>query len=310
MSHDHSQSFNVITVGGRKYSKKNLLAMLPTIELTLFFGKLMKLKKKEVWELLHELHGYNDVIDALTNGSHSTELQPLVGSLQDKYDLKAGDTTFTDKPLPAEVLPDLWEASNIIIAEAIQEVADATHEVLSQADGLLGEMHFQTLMKFNRKTQRIGQFAPLIRRKQQGKALVIMDVSGSVSASTVKRIANDAVALAIKANAGFAVVSDNTFYWEPGTYTVQSILAASEYSGTNYLSMQELFQQDWAFVIGIADYDSYTEAKSVIANCRGNIGKYYDISLVNMPTYLGECIATRANEVELILVGNSDHVLS
>ena len=108
-----------------------------------------------------------------------------------------------------------------------------------------------------------------------------------------------------------AIVSNNAFAWEPGAYDAEDILHAAEYQGTHYEQLIPLLQEDWGTVVTIADYDSSQWVKREIAQrCTGSVGKVVDISLVNQPTFLAECVGQLADEVQPILIGNSDYVLT
>ena len=61
----------------------------------------------------------------------------------------------------------------------------------------------------------------------------------------MRAIVGDVVALAYKANATLAVVSNHTYYWNPGEYSVDSVLSVAEFGGTQYETLIPLLQQDW-----------------------------------------------------------------
>jgi hypothetical protein len=127
---------------------------------------------------------------------------------------------------------------------------------------------------------------------------------------TIRRIIEDVVALSYEADAHMAVVSDTTTYWEPGSYSVDDVLNACEYWGTHYETLEPLLNMDWGTVICVADYDSSADAKRHLAqNCKGVIDLVIDVSLVNQPTYLAECVGQFASEIRPMLIGNSHDVL-
>jgi hypothetical protein len=81
--------------------------------------------------------------------------------------------------------------------------------------------------------------------------------------------------------------------------------------GTHYETLTPLMKRDWGTVITIADYDSSQSAKNHLRdNAFGRIGQVLDLSLVNRPTYLAECVGQFADKVTPLLVGSSDYVLS
>ena len=118
---------------------------------------------------------------------------------------------------------------------------------------------------------------------------------------------NDVVALSYQANAHMAIVSDSCFHWEPGTYDVDTVLRHAQYSGTHYETLAPLFEgHDWGTVITVADYDSSLSAKEYLArHMTGEVEQVLDISLVNRPTFLAECVGQRAKEVRPILISNT-----
>jgi hypothetical protein len=118
------------------------------------------------------------------------------------------------------------------------------------------------------------------------------------------------VALSYKANAHLAIVSDATVHWAPGSYSTDDVLDRATYGGTHYETLRELLDMDWGTVITVADYDSSLSAKGSIARlCNGTIDTVLDVSLVNQPTFLAECVGQLAREVRPILIANSTYVL-
>lgn len=172
-------------------------------------------------------------------------------------------------------------------------------------------MVFSSMMRMNRNRPVIGDYRASIQHERQMQNLLILDVSGSMNSHTIRRIINDVIALSYTANAHMAVVSDTCTYWEPGTYSVDDVLAACEYSGTHYEKLKPLFKdRDWGTVITVADYDSSHGAKEALRKCKGHIEQVIDISLVNRPTFLAECVGQLADQVTPILIGSGNYVLT
>jgi hypothetical protein len=171
-------------------------------------------------------------------------------------------------------------------------------------------MVFKTMHTLNKRRPTIGDYKARIHHARVPSQLVIFDVSGSMTEGTVRAIAPEVVALSWKANASLAIVSDTTRVWDPGTFTVADVLREAEYSGTHYETLLPLMRRDWGTVITIADYDSSQDAKNHLRdNAFGKIGQVLDLSLVNRPTYLAECVGQFADKVTPLLVGSSDYVL-
>jgi hypothetical protein len=112
------------------------------------------------------------------------------------------------------------------------------------------------------------------------------------------------------ANAHLAIVSSTTTHWEPGAYDSAAVLREAEFGGTHYETLKSLLDRDWGVVVTVADYDSSPSAKSVLSRCHGTIDQVLDISLVNRPTFLAECVGQLAAEVKPLLVANTSYVLS
>ena len=148
-----------------------------------------------------------------------------------------------------------------------------------------------------------------ILHRQRPKALVIFDVSGSMSQDTVRRIVDEVISLAYEAQATLAIVSDDAFAWAPGTATAEAVLAKAQFSGTHYETVAPLLERDWGTVVTIADYDSSPAALGPCAAAGGHIDEVIDISLVNQPTFLARCVGQLADDVKPLLIGNSYYVL-
>lgn len=312
-SSDLSKNLSIIEVKpGLKFSEGILAAMLPDIETTLFFGKVYELDAQQLGKLIGTLHR-TPLVDALVNGghAHSVDLQDyLVDIIPDVSDLNAGDVTFDNERPPAEVLPQLWAQLEVEVAQSIKDVAAKLAGVVNAMPGKQGHMVFKSMAVMNAKRPIVGDYKAKIHHARQAANLVILDVSGSVDSPTVRAIIDDVVALSYDANAHLAIVSDTCTVWEPGTFNVSSVLAAAEYSGTHYEQLAGLFSQDWGVVVCIADYDSSYGAKDALARCVGRIDTVFDVSLVNRPTFLAECVGQLASDVKPLLIANDRHSYS
>lgn len=280
---------------------------LPTTEEALFFAKLYKLTETQLGNLLFELF-HCDVIEALTGQSHehSTDLQDYVVELGYEYMIERGDINFSAQAPKGVILPEVWDSLQIEIADSIQKVADKLSDVIAHMPGKEGQMLFKSMMTMNAKRPVIGDYKAYVHHKPAAPNLVILDVSGSMSENTIKTIVDDVVALSWKANATLAVVSNTTTYWEPGSFDSAAVLRASEFGGTYYETLSALLDEDWGVVVTIADYDSSRSAKSAIAKCKGSIDTVLDISLVNQPTFLAECVGQLARKTQPLLIADGD----
>jgi hypothetical protein len=293
---------------GVRFSLATLKKGLPSIETALFFAKLYKLNAAELGHLLGTVFDEHHVVHALTSegGAHSADLQDYVLELGYEFLLESGQITFGTGPTHAEVLPEIWKDLEVTIAKSIQEVAEKLKLVVGAMPGKQGEMIFQSLMTVNAKRPILGDYKAKIHHAPQRDNLVILDVSGSMSESTIKTIVEDVVALSYMANAHLAIVSDTATHWGPGEYSTDAILSVAEYSGTHYETLAGLFNQDWGVVVTIADYDSAAASKTAIARCRGHIQQVLDISLVSRPTYLSEVVGQLADEVRPLLIAQNN----
>ena len=293
---------------GVRFSLATLKKGLPNIETALFLAKLYKLNASEVSNLLSTVFNENRVVQALTNegGEHSSDLQDYVLELGYEYLLESGDITFGADIPHGEVLPEVWKDLEVTIAKSIQEVAEKLKDVVGALPGKQGEMVFKSMQMVNAKRPIIGDYKARIHHAPQREALLIQDVSGSMSETTVKTIIEDVVALSYMANAHLAIVSDTSTHWGPGEYSVDAVLKVAEYSGTHYETLAGLLEQDWGVVITIADYDSSPAAKEAIAKCTGHIQQVLDISLVGRPTYLSEVVGQLADEIKPLLVAQGN----
>lgn len=323
---------------GVSFSLASLKTMLPDTETVLFFAKVYKLNAQQLARVLLKVRN-TDVAQALFGKSsqHSHELQSyIIGGYDHEsgcstyYDSDAdcnctpqyypgvvdpaqkGDVKFDEKAPPpqGEILPQVWESLEVEIADSIAAVVEKLDGVLDRLPGKKGEMVFATLAKMNRVRPTIGQYQANVHHPQVTENLVILDVSGSMTEGTVRRIIDDVVALSYKANAHLAIVSNTATHWAPGTYDTDVVLKKAEYGGTQYEQLTPLLDQDWGTVITIADFDSSRSAFEFIRdNAKGRIGQVLDISLVNKPTFLAQCVGQLADEVRPILIADSQYVL-
>lgn len=307
-------SLEVIEVKkGVRFSVQMLRTWLPDVETLLFFAKVYDLDAKQLGHLLHKVLA-TDLTAALfgEGGEHSVDLQDyLVDLLSGVPDADAGDLNFGQTAPMGEILPAVWESLEIEVARSIKAVAEKLESVVDMLPGKQGEMVFRSMMTMNAKRPTIGDHRAVIHHAPQKENLLILDVSGSVTLGTVRRIIDDVVALSYKANAHMAIVSNDTVYWQPGSYSVDDVMARVVSGGTHYETLHSLFDRDWGTVICVADYDSSQSAKQYLRDtCVGRIDTVLDVSLVNRPTFLAECVGQLADEVRPILIANSPHVLS
>lgn len=311
-STDPRDSLTLVEVKpGLKFSKAALQQLLPNVETALFFGKVYDLDAYQLGELLNVVLN-TPLSQALLGegGLHSTDLQDYVVDLLNHCpDIEEGDITFDPDVPTGEILPELWKQLEVEIADSIKAVAEKLHSVVARMPGKQGEMVFQSMRVLNAKRPILGDYKAKIHHAPQKQNLLILDVSGSMSQETVSTIVDDVVALAYNANAHLAIVSDSCFYWEPGTYDSASVLAKAQFSGTHYEQLTPLFDRDWGVVVTVADYDSSWDGKRAIAHCSGRIDEVIDVSLVNQPTFLAECVGQLADSVRPILIAAKQGVL-
>ena len=274
---------------------------LPTVELALFFAKVYQLDYTKLGQLLRMLFN-TPVVQALTEGSHSVELQDyLVETVP--TEILAEMQQFTSEPMPSsEVLVQLWKSLEVEVAKSIQEVANKLAGTLHLLPSKEGDMLFASMAKINRLRPTVGVYGAHIRHAPVPEVLVVLDVSGSMTEETIEAIIGDVVAMSYNANASLAVVSNSAFLWAPGGYSVKDVLAKAEYGGTHYEQLKPLFDQSWGTVITIADYDSSPSAMKTLANCKGHIGQVLDITLVSRTTFLAECDGQLADEVRPLML--------
>lgn len=311
-----AEEVNVIELKpGLKISVGSLRTILPDVETLLFFGKLFSLDYSTLSYLITTLFKSDVITELFGKGCcHSTELQGyIVSTVPEEVRREHGNGSYsTDVPAPnTELLGQLVESASLQIASSIQEVGDALVGALSMMSSKYGQMTFQHLHKLNVQRNAIGTFGPTIVHQHTPPRLVIFDVSGSMSQPTVQTIVDEVVGMAYAVNADLAIVSNSCYWWEAGTYDVDTVLQYAEYGGTHYEQLRSVLDREWDTVITIADYDSSYDASRALRTytTKAKIGKVYDLSLVDRPTFLSECVGQFASSIETLLVGNSSRVL-
>lgn len=297
---------------GRSVPVGILKEFLPDVETALFFGKAYDLPYHKLSELLVTVFDTNDTMQELLAGDHSQELQDYMVETvpEDVWSVTQDQGYEADVP-HAEILPEVWRDLEVTIAKSVADVAVKLEGVLDRLPGKTGAMVFKQLAGLNKQRPTLGQFNAHVHHKRQGKNLVVLDVSGSMTESTIRRIVDEVVALAYEAEASLAIVSDSAMLWDAGNFDSDIVLASAEFSGTHYEKLTPILDQDWDVVVSVADYDSSTSAKTWVgANAKGRIGEVLDISLVNRPTFLAEVLGTLADKVTPILIGSSHRVLN
>jgi hypothetical protein len=300
---------------GRAFPTKFLKDALPDVETVLFFAKVYDLSPQDVGLVLRTCVP-STVVSALTDEAnmHSQSLQDyLVEEFQDEFgEWHYQSIEFLEKlggvkaPAQAEILPEVWKNLELTIADSIAKVAETISSTIEHMPGRTGDMVFKTLAKMNKRRPTIGDYQAGFNHKQVKRVLVVFDVSGSVSQSTVATIVDDVVGLAYEANAALAIVSNTATYYAPGAFSTADVLRDAEYGGTHYEMLEPLFKdQDWDVVVTIADYDSSPAAAAVLYRCKGKIGQLFDVSLVGRSTYLAECLVPLANEVRPLLIASN-----
>jgi len=295
----------IVRIGNnRAFVKDALIEALPDVESALWFTKAFDFTASERSQLLSVLFGENDVIAALTSegGEHSTELQDYLLELGYEAQIEEGNVTFSEDAPHGEILPEVWESLQLTIANSIKEVCDKLGGTIGMMPGKEGRMLMQSLMTVNAKRPIIGDYKARVHHESQVPNLWILDVSGSMTETTVRTLVDEVVAGAYMANAHLAIVSDTTTFWGPGEYDSESVLKVAEFSGTHYETLVSLFDQDWGVVVTIADYDSSYRAMDAFAKAKGRVSEVFDISLVDQPTYLSEVIGTVADKVTPVLI--------
>ena len=304
-----SESISLFQINQSTFvSLAKLKQLLPTVELAIFFAKVYSLNYYRLSELLDQLFN-TTVIEALREGGHSQELQDYLVATTPQYLVpELPDPTPTEDLPSSEVMVQLFESASIKVAQSIMDVGKKLSSVLGMLPSKQGDMVFQTMLKMNRNRPTIGVHAAAIQHKRVDDVAVVLDVSGSMTETTVRAILEDVLALTYSTNAHLMTVSNRARHWGPGSASMDAVLKTSEYGGTYYEQLVPMFNREWGTVVTIADYDSSAEAKRALAQCTGHIGQILDISLVNRPTYLGECLGQLADSIEPLLIGKSAYV--
>lgn len=291
---------------GKRFPLARLKEILPDVETVLFFGKVYELTAQQLGALLLAVLDTKLARALLAdNGQHSHHLQDyLLDPTMVLPDVDKGQLSFPLRAPKGEILPHLWEQLEVDVANSIKEVADKLHNVMGMLPGKEGRMHFQSLMAVNARRPIIGDYRAQIAHDPVKDNLLILDVSGSMSQPKVEEIIDDVVALSYKANAHLAIVSNSTTHWEPGAYGTDDVLAKAQYGGTHYETLAPLFDRDWGVVVTVADYDSSRAAQPALLARKGVVDEVLDVSLVDRPTFLAECVGVRAKRVRPILMAS------
>ena len=184
MSQSTSSSSNDMTLFEVKpdiyLSAGTLRRHLPTVELALFFAKVYQLDYTKLGQLLRMLFD-TPVVQALTEGSHSVELQDyLVETVP--TEILAEMQQFTSEPMPSsEVLVQLWKSLEVEVAKSIQEVANKLAGTLHLLPSKEGDMLFASMAKINRLRPTVGVYGAHIRHAPVPEVLVVLDVSGAMT---------------------------------------------------------------------------------------------------------------------------------
>lgn len=309
---DLRSSLDLIEVKpGYRFSLAVLRDILPDVETLLFFGKVYELDYHQLSKLMSDVL-QSDLAIELFHGTHSTDLQDYLIDITDVIpSVEAGDIVFNPSTPQGEILPELWKSLEVEVAASIKEVADKLRNTIGLMPGKQGQMVFQQLAKINLKRPTIGDYRAGIHHAPTKDNLVILDVSGSMTEGTIRNIIDDVVSLSYMANAHLAIVSNTTTVWTPGSFDTDAVLRRSEFGGTHYETLTDLLQGEWGVVVTIADYDSSMSAKTHLAQrCTVQIDKVLDISLVNQPTFLAECVGQFAQEVQPLLIASSYYPLA
>lgn len=301
-----SSQLNYFILGTNSWYLPQLKELLPDFDSAMFFAKLYGFKFEDLIDFIAVLF-QSHVLEELIQGDHSIELQDYIVQTI-PFDFKEG-ITYHYQPVEDSFLASLYEFAGIEIADSIQEVADKLKDTVNLLPSNEGQMIFNTMRTMNANRPTLGSYKARIQHPHNDKNLVILDVSGSMSQSTIQTIVEDVTGLAYRANAAMCIVSNTATYWEPGHYSVEAILYAAEFGGTHYEELIPVLNQNWNTVITIADYDSSPSAKAAIRkHAYGSIEKVFDISLVNRPTYLSECVGQHAKEIKPLLIAQKSLV--
>jgi hypothetical protein len=295
---------------GMKIPASVMPMMFPKSEDIFWFAKLYRLDAVQLARLLRKALPDDEMVQLLTEGDHSIELQDYLVEIGFDQYLEDGEVSFYDGPHPAAgILAELWESLEVTVATSIQEVADKVESVVGRMPGKQGHLLLEQLRVVNRQRPVVGDVRALVKHKQHADNLLILDVSGSMGEPLIKAIIDSVVGLGYMADLHLVIVSNTATHWEPGEYTSDVVLARAEFGGTQYETLAPLLQRDWGIVVTIADYDSSWSAKQALSGCTGSIQQVLDISVVNSPSFLAECVGQLAAEVKPLMVASTSYVL-
>jgi hypothetical protein len=296
---------------GSIYPVDTLKRIIKTPKWAIRFGALKNLDAVQLSSLLRLLFPGTDLIQALTmeGGRHSGHLQSYIVGLGYENLLFDGEVTLTESTQPEpedDMLAELLERFEVVIADDIKQVFDELDDVMIHMPGKQGRMEIKRLLKADKRNRKkIGVAETGVSHTHQRENLVIFDDSGSMGEDTVLRLAHAVKALAMEANAHLVLVSNTARHWKPGEFTVDALRMQAEYGGTHYETLAPLMDRNWGVVVTIADWDSSWGAKEALEDATGSIELLLDISLVSRPTFLAECLEPLAKETRPLLVAKS-----
>lgn len=273
------------------------------------FGALKQLDAAQLGTLLRLLFPDSDLVSALSmeTGTHSGHLQSYIVSLGYENLLFDGTKFYEDDPFENDrdttLLAELVEKFEVKVADDLSDVLDTLDDSLQHMPGKQGRLEIKSLMKADRRNRKkLGVAEIGVSHRHQRENLVIFDDSASMGRNTCTRIAGAVKRLTMQANAHLVLVSNTARHWRPGEFTTAAVDLEGEFGGTHYETLAPLMDQHWGVVVTIADYDSSWSAKEVLKERSGSIDTLLDISLVDRPTYLAECLNPLAREVRPLLI--------
>jgi len=268
------------------------------------FAAHFQLDQYELGSLLRLVRPGVTMVQFLSDSAafHSMELQTYIVGLGFEHDIRAGEIDAPDEVGDDELLVELFEQFRVKVATQIDDFAVEMDAALKSAKPKKAKKVLRRMRKLHKTVTKIGLEELVIERYGQEPVLVILDVSASMGEPLIEAIVEPVVAMAVEADAYLAIVSNTTTWWRPGEFSVASVLAAAEFQGTKYETLKVLLDKDWSTVVTVADYDSSMGAKHAIADCTGKIGQVLDISVVECPTFLSECVGQLAGEVRPLMV--------
>jgi len=272
------------------------------------FAALQQLNAVQLGALLRLLFPDVTIVQALTMeaGQHSGSLQSYIVELGYENYITEGEPSTADLEAMAEedrLLAEMFEYLEVKVADEITDVMDTITDAMTAMPGKQGRLQMKTLLKADRRIKRkLGVHEAGVHHARVPDNLVVFDTSGSMGEPTVEKIVTPVVALAVEANAHLVIVSDTARHWGPGEFSVESVLNEAEYGGTHYETLAPIFDRDWGVVVTIADYDSSWSAKDALSQVPGRIKLLLDVSLVERPTFLAECLDQLADEARPLMV--------